>query len=134
MGEKQQETATIFLEDKVYRDILKGVPVSTIIDRIEHDYYKSGLHYSPKGKSQSARNLLTRVRKKMKADYEEERKHLRETTINRLHNLYNECMDNLDRQTALNTIKYIGKITGMEEPQKVEVNLNGQIEIDFINQ
>lgn len=111
----------------LYNEILKGTTQSELVDKLNTDFWGVGQKYPVV----RARELLSKVRKEVREDWNEEKAELRETTLARLMSLYTECLDQKDRQTALKTLQEISKITGLYDAQKLDVSLNANIEIDF---
>lgn len=117
------------LKEYVYNELLRGTTQSELVEKIQNDFWNIGKTYS----TGSAKNLITQVRKEIKSDWEEERKDVRDTLLARLMSLYSDSIDAKDRYGALNCLKEIAKITGLYEPQKLDVNanVNGGLVIDF---
>lgn len=119
--------ATEVLKDCVKKDILLGLCQSEIADKIVNDKYGVNLSYT----THAAASLISNTRKSIKEEWQEENNYLRETMLQRLMNLYNICLNNKDRNCALNTLKEINKITGMYEPDKLNLNIDSEVNIDF---
>ncbi|MBQ0089745.1 MAG: hypothetical protein KBT27_10500 [Prevotellaceae bacterium] len=122
-----KKNATEQLKKEVYNDILRGNTQSNLVNKITTDYYNVGLKYSV----HTAKDLISEVRRIVRADYQEEQKFLRESNINRLLDLYNESFEVGDRSTALKTLQEMNKMCGLYESEKLDVTLNGNVDINF---
>lgn len=121
------KNATEQVKNYIYNDLLRGATQSNLVDKLTKDLYEVGIKYS----AHTSRDLISKVRRMVRADYLEERKELRETNLNRLLDLYSEAKDNKDRFTALKTLQELNKMCGLYEAEKVDVNINGNITVDF---
>lgn len=115
------------LRRHLINDLLNGASQSVLIQKIEEDAYQLGITY----KVASAKNIISQCRKLLKADWEAERKDLREMQLTRLLDLYTDAREMRDTRGALSVLQEINKITGQYEAQKLDVNLSGDINIDF---
>lgn len=119
--------ATEILKHRIYNDLMIGGTYSNIVAKVRNDDYNVGYTLG----KECAKNLVTKVRKTIREDYMEEREHLRETNIARLLDLYNEALKNGDRLTGLKTLQEMNKMVGIYEPQNLNLNLQGEVTIDF---
>ena len=121
--------ATEQLKRYIANDILNGGTQITIVQKITEDVYGVGYTLS----EHSAKDLIAKVRKDLREDWAEERKHLQEIQMQRLLDLYTESREALDRLSALNTLKEMNKMCGLYEPDKVsvEAKVDSKIVIDF---
>lgn len=122
-----KESKTEVLEQNVYDLIMRGTTWHEVRDKVLNDYWGIGIHYT----EASYRNLVSRVKKRIREEWKEHSAQLREDLVARLMDVYRDSRANGDRATALNTLKYLGKISGQEEPTRLDVNINGAVEIDF---
>lgn len=130
LNDKQptKEAKTEVLEQHIYREIMNGTTWKDLLIKVRADYWKMGIPFSSEV---AARNIISRVKKRIKDDWVEESKVLRETLLSRMMDLYADCRRNNDRKVANDILKNLAKITGVGEPEKVDVNISGAVEIDF---
>lgn len=122
-----RKNATEQVKNHIYNDLLRGATQSNLVEKLTTDYYDIGIKYS----EHTSKDLIAKVRKIIRKDYEEEKSFLRETNINRLLDLYNESIEFGDRGTALKTLQEMNKMVGIYEPDKIDVTLDSNITIDF---
>lgn len=115
------------LKRKVKIDILKGKLSGDIIHKLMNDEYGYGKVLAKHHSEQ----IISDVKKQIREEWANESQYLRETQLERLVRLYADSLTNNDRQSALNTLKEINKITGQYEAQKMDINVNGEILVDF---
>lgn len=123
-----KESKTEILEQHIYRAIMNGTTYSDLVRLIRLDHWKIGLTYSS---DTAAKNVITRVKKRIKEDWIEESKELRENLYTKMMDLYADCRKNNDRKVANDILKTLAKTTGVAEPEKVDLSISGGIEIDF---
>lgn len=115
--------------NKLYNLILNGATSSNLLEYLSDTEFTNGEHFTQKQKYEH----IFKAREKIKNDFKEESKELRETNVNRLLDLYAESREIGDRLAALNALKEMNKLCNLYEPTKVEgkLDLSGDIVIDF---
>lgn len=116
-----------YLLREIYNLLVNGATSSNIIDRLMNDYWNVGKKYTHK----SCYNLLEDARKMIKEDFEEDRKTLKEQIYANYMDIYAEARESFDRMAAIKCMENLAKITGLNEPTKVEAKVDGSIVIDF---
>lgn len=111
----------------VYEDIAKGYPYSVLVERVKNGYYSPNYQYTDTG----AQDLITDVKKMIKKDWEEDRKTLRADIYRKFMDVYKESRAAHDRANANTALREMGKLGGVYEPDKVDVNVTGEVEITF---
>lgn len=111
----------------VYNDIVNGAVYSNLIDKIMTDGYNVGRTYG----STTAYLVVSTARKLVKKDWEEDRKTLKETLYATYMDMYAEARKAKDRYSAISCLKELAKLGGAYEPDKVDVSIDGDIEINF---
>lgn len=115
--------------NKLYNLILNGATSSNLLEYLSDTEFTNGEHFTQIQKYEYIKKARTKIRE----DFKEESKELRETNLNRLIDLYAESREIGDRLAALNALKEMNKMCGLYEPTKVEgkLDLSGDIIIDF---
>lgn len=129
MGVKQNTDVKMRLEEArkmVYVDIINGVPYQTILFNLMNSVYV-GHDYS----QSRAYHIIADAYKKIKKDYEGERENARSLLMSRYLDLYNDAKDNNDRQAAKGCLDSIMKLTGANEPEKIDLNSKVDVQIKF---
>lgn len=111
----------------IQKALLKGMTYCQIREALRNDELGLG---EPLTHS-SIQKLITAVYKEMRECFKEEKEAIVEQQYERLMNLYSTSLEANDRTNALNSLKEINKMTGVYEPQKVDLSVSGEIEIDF---
>lgn len=111
----------------VINDMIDGATHSVLRQKLEQDAYGLGKKYN----DSNALHIIKEARSVIKQDFKEFVSQAREQIWNASMDLFTESKEVGDRATALKTLQYIGKLSGVEDVQKVDVNLNGTLEIDF---
>lgn len=122
-----KKNATEQLKRYVANDILNGGTQATLVQKITEDVYGVGYTLNV----HSAKDLIAKVRRQLKEDWESERQELKEIQLQRMLDLYTESRLAFDRYNALNVLKEINKMVGLNEPEKIEAKIDGSITIDF---
>ena len=122
-----KKTATRLAKDHIYNDLCIGATQKNLVSKLMNDDYGIGIKY----KDHAARDLIALVRREIREDFEEEKKELKETMVQRLLFLYNESLEIGNHANALNSLKELGKVCGLYEPMNYNVNLNGGLTVDF---
>lgn len=119
------------LLELIWCDIMNGVSRYQIKLKLERDAYEG---YPTSTYSRSGQyKLIKDAYDKCEIELQGKRDELRKVFYDRFLSLYNDCIENGDRRTALETLKYITKLSGLEEPEKIELSgtLNENINITF---
>lgn len=111
----------------ICNDLLNGAVQSVLLEKIQDDTYGVGKTYQ----ISMARQLIALARKRIREDWKEESKELREMQLNRILDLYTESREIGDRMSALKSLQEINKISGLYEPTKVDMKVGGSIDISF---
>lgn len=123
---KVKYTESEILEQKIYRDIMNGKMLTEIYQKIMHQEYDN-----KKLSDRGANAVISTVKKRIRVDWQAESKELRENMLTRMLDLYTDCRANNDRKTAADVLKNITKVTGIDAPEKIDLNLEGEITINF---
>lgn len=114
---------------KIADDIIVGYTWKDIKKKIETD------QYNPFKTSNKTRERQWQYYKEatalLKVEFEEEKKELRNVLYERYLNLYKTCVSRNEMNTALNSLKEIAKLMGLNEADKVDVTSENKIVIDF---
>lgn len=114
---------------KIADDIIVGYTWKDIKKKIETD------QYNPFKTSNKTRERQWQYYKEatalLKVEFEEEKKELRNVLYERYLSLYKTCVSRNEMNTALNSLKEIAKLMGLNEADKVDVTSENKIVIDF---
>lgn len=114
---------------KIADDIIVGYTWKDIKKKIETDQYE------PFKTSNKTRERQWQYYKEatalLKVEFEEEKKELRNVLYERYLSLYKTCISRNEMNTALNSLKEIAKLMGLNEADKVDVTSENKIVIDF---
>lgn len=114
---------------KIADDIIVGYTWKDIKKKIETDQYE------PFKTSNKTRERQWQYYKEatalLKVEFEEEKKELRNVLYERYLSLYKTCISRGEMNTALNSLKEIAKLMGLNEADKVDVTSENKIVIDF---
>lgn len=114
---------------KIADDIIVGYTWKDIKKKIETD------QYNPFKTSNKTRERQWQYYKEatalLKVEFEEEKKELRNVLYERYLSLYKMCVSRNEMNTALNSLKEIAKLMGLNEADKVDVTSENKIVIDF---
>ena len=111
---------------EVYEDIINGIRNDVILSKIQKGEYSK--KFSNKT---TAEDVIKAVRKMMRKDWEDRKEVLKGEYLTRMENLYRKCMEANDRSTAATVLRDFAKVTGLTDPQKVELDISADIQIDF---
>lgn len=120
---------TEILFHRVREDIYKGLSQADLVERIITNHYN--LKYEQEYSAHYAKNVISDVRKNIKNEWRDMYKELKETQLARLLDLYRDSRKRNDGTTALNTLKEINKVASIYDAEKLDVNLKGDLYIDF---
>lgn len=118
------------LVELVWCDLVNGLSKYQVITKLENDGY--GLNTSQYSRSRHYK-VITDAYNRCETELKDKREKLRDILYERTLAVYNDAFENKDRATALNALKYLGKISGAEEPEKIDINanINGEVSISF---
>lgn len=119
------------LNELIWCDIMNGLSRYQIKLKLERDAYEG---FETSKLSRTAQyNHIKNAYDKCEIELQGHRDELRKVFYDRFLSLYNDCIENRDRRTALETLKYITKLSGLEEPEKIELSgtLDNNINITF---
>lgn len=119
------------LMELIWCDILNGVSRYQILLKLERDAYPGFITSAYKRSSKY--KIVKDAYDHCKIELDGNKDKLRQLFYDRLLGLYNDCIENRDRRTALETLKYISKLSGIEEPEKIELSgtLDNNVNITF---
>lgn len=117
------------LKREIYKCIVRGETRDSIVNKIMTDYW--GLGNAGLKDKAIAEKYVAAVRKQMQKDWEEERKELKPVLVKSFQDIYNDCRNNNDRYNAISAMRELSKLTGMYEPEKIDLTMDGEIEISF---
>lgn len=110
----------------LYNKILEGCSYFNLINGIMDDAFGFGRKYTRR----RATEMLEDLQDEMRQTFDKERESLIHQNYERLIDIYSEARE-YDKGTALNAIKEINKMIGAYEAKKVDLNVSGELEIDF---
>lgn len=108
-----------------YDDIVKCVAYNDVLDKLMTDGYGVGTKVA----QSTAAKIYADAKKMIRADFEAQKKELKETFLSNLMNIAKDAMEHNDRMNAVNAIKEAIKLTGASEPTKLE--MDSRITINF---
>lgn len=111
----------------VYNDMQDAAPYSVLAEKLRKDSYGIGKKFG----TTECYNIIHQARKLIQSDFKEYCKDAREEIWSSVMDLATESKTVGDRGTALKCFQYIGKLLGLEEPTKLEINSNEKIQIEF---
>lgn len=114
----------------IYNDIVDGNTYSSILSKLMNDEYGLGRKYS----EDRSTKFLAMARKVIKQDYEEQRPQLREQLTATLMDILKDAKKSKDRSNALKAVEQISKLTGCNEPDKIEIKQELVIDFGFDTQ
>ena len=110
-------------------DILNGMSKYRVKLKLQRDQYEDFV--TSKFSERKIYYLLEEAYSNCKIPLAEDRQKMRELFISRYEDILEEARDARDRQNAINALKEMGKILGIYEPEKVDVNANVNVDISF---
>lgn len=111
----------------VYNDMQNAAPYSVLAEKLQKDCYGVGKCYS----DNESYAIIAQARKLLQSDFKDYTRDAREQIWCGVMDLATESKEVGDRATALKCFQYIGKLFGVEEPQKLDINANQTINIEF---
>lgn len=114
---------------KIADDIIVGYTWKDIKKKIETDQYES---FKTSNKTRERQwQYYKEATALLKVEFEEEKKELRNVLYERYLSLYKTCISRNEMNTALNSLKEIAKLMGLNEADKVDLTSENKIVIDF---
>ena len=130
---KQTKTRPKFdreeLVQLIYTDIINGVSRYQIMLKLKRDQYE-GFESSKFSRSKQY-DLIQEAFENCKIELKEQREQQKELMYQRLLDVYQESRDARDRQNAISALKELKKLMGLDDPDKVDVNANVNVDISF---
>ena len=125
--------------DEMHLDVLKGMTKYRIRKKFLSGGYTLPEHaYCKEDESEDGRNLERRFTRYWQdmidafgEEFEDNREALKAKFIARYTYLYEQALNKNDLKDAKAILDSIVRLTGADEPIKSDVNLNGEISIDF---
>lgn len=116
--------------ERLYCDICNGYPRFQLKIKLEQDSYELG---TDKLSGKSHDMYIKEAYDMCKVEKQEELDQLRDIQYNRLLTVYNDAIENRDRQSAVAAIREMNKIYGVEAPVKKEIKAEVEqiITLDF---
>lgn len=114
--------------NQLWTDIMNGFSRYELIRRLEVDYYGWG---SDKWSRAKRYEVLKEAHDKCKMELTENRDELRKVMYNRYLSVYQSAVENMDRGNAIKALDSIVKLSGISEPEKVDITQDVHVTIDF---
>lgn len=111
----------------VYNDFLNGATNSVVLNKLMNDGYGLDYFYS----NSFAYKIIARATKMVNDDFNEYRKSAKQQLFVTAMDILTECREMGDRSTAIRTVEYLTKLMGAYEADKLDINENKEITIDF---
>lgn len=118
---------TITKRMDIYKKILEGWSTTKVVEAITNNQMGWDRAYSRR----HALRLISGIRNDMIENFNSERDNIIQENYERLLDIYKESREDKDRYNAISSLKEINKMTGAYQPQKIDLNVSGEIEIDF---
>lgn len=113
----------------IYTDIINGVSRYQILLKLKRDQYED--FKSSEFSRSKQYDLIQEAFENCKIELKEQREQQKELMYQRLLDIYQESRDARDRQNAISALKELKKLMGLDDPDKVDVNANVNVEISF---
>lgn len=128
MEEKLKTTERrILVNNKVISMILRGKSKAEILNFISKEMER----LDGKTTAKHAENIYYHCRNEIKDEIDGNKNYYKSDLLSKLYYLYSKSMDTDDIRTALNILNSITKLTGVAEAEKIDMNVTGNIEINF---
>lgn len=111
---------------EVFNAILEGYTYRNLMYALQHDDFNIGRKYTKR----SSACIISEVYQEIRDSFKEQKDTLAYQQFERLINLYNEAKE-YDKGSALNALKEINKLCGLYEPKKIDMNVSGELEVNF---
>lgn len=113
------------LVEIVWCDLVNGVSRFQILKKLENDAYDG--HETSKMSRTAKYNLIQEAYNNCQYELGKEKEKQRDLFYERILSVYNDSVDNRDRQNALKALDMMGKLGGLYAKEEKDVNLNGNI-------
>lgn len=113
----------------IYVDLINGVSRYQILLKLKRDQYE-GFESSKFSRSKQY-DLIQEAYENCKIELKEQKEQQKELMYQRLLDVYQECRDARDRQNAISALKELKKLMGLDDPDKVDVTANVNVDISF---
>ncbi len=131
MSKTNGHNANVLAEKKrvieaMYNDCIRGKQKYQIREKFVNGEYNN--------KSQSDRSFFdywNNMMDKFAEEFEENKKQLKSKFIARYLYLYEKMIDKNDLKGAREVLDSLKKMTGMDEPLEADININGELIVDF---
>jgi hypothetical protein len=129
---KEKYERTENLIEEVYCDITNGFTKSEIIRKIKLALYEPQQNKQPRDKN-FPYEIYNAAMARLKEDADIKKDDMRNMVYGQFLAVYNDAVLIGDRQAALRALENIGKLSGLYDDAKTEINLNsnGPVEIKF---
>ena len=112
----------------VINDFIDGATFSIIMDKLQHGHYIENVNCE----FDNARGIIGEAKKVLKEDYNNFIAQAQETLFNQAMDLFTDAKLVGDRSAALNTLKYITNLLGIEQHNiNISGELNNTVTINF---
>ena len=112
-------------------DMMDGATYSIMIDKLQSDGYGIGVKFYTDAQRSYCYELIKDAKDIIKKDFEDYIIDAREQLWNSVMDLASESREVGDRSTALKAYQYIGKLSGIEDTQKIKIETDEPIQITF---
>lgn len=117
------------LLEEIYCDIINGLPRLQVKRKLDEDAYS--IQTSQYCRSNKYK-IIDDAYKLCEIEIKENKDRLRKLFYERTLSLYADCVDQNDRRTALDAIKYLSKLSGVESSDNnININSDGNVTISF---
>ena len=115
---------------RIAKDIVGGLSRSKVIKKMKDNGYNMSFNTSDytEGSMSTAYDDAVKL---LKVEFDGKKEELRNVVYERYLNLYNEALQANDRKVALDALKEINKMLGLNEPELYNVKEDKRIIIDF---
>lgn len=117
--------------NKVWKDLINGKTKYEILRKIQSNAYKIP-EYDTSALSKSQQyNIINKAYQLCKVELEQQREEMKATMYNRYLAVYEDAVDNSDRANAIKALDSISKLSGINEPDKLDITSDVNVTIDF---
>lgn len=127
LNTKEDQNKHDLLIRLICKDIAKGVNRRDIIQKGINDDYNIGRKYTYSTMAQYA----TEAKKIITDQWKEEMKGFRDQIKDMYLDTYNDAREHNDRIAAVQSLKELGKIAGVYDPETINLSVQGELVIDF---
>ena len=115
---------------RIAKDIVNGLSRSKVVKKMKDDGYDLSFKTSEytDGSMSTAYDDAVKM---LKVEFDGKKDELRNVVYERYLNLYNEALQANDRKVALDALKEINKMLGLNEPELYNIKEDKRIIIDF---